>query len=710
MKKYLLSAILTAGLLAAPVSGLSVLPQTVMAADAEDSLIDEATGLHYKVENGSVTITGCDLTATELRIPAQIAGMPVRTIGKQATYNSKTGGNHVLKTIEIAEGITTIEASAFSGCSKVTSVKLPSTVTNIGEYAFRGCSSLTSIDLPDGITIIKPYTFDGCGLESIELPESVEEVSDYAFASCKLVTLELPVQTAIVGKGAFSHCQMLQYAILPGVMTIDDNAFEGCSNMKAVLFSEALQYIGNEAFTYCKALESVELPDSVQYIGNLAFSMYTPITSLEIPDSVQYLGSSVCSGAEEIVDGVKYLGNWAVGCEGAPESVTVREGTIGVARSALNQYSLIEVYLPASLQTIDGEAFGASNPKVVSVHVAADNPDYCDVDGVVYSKDKSVLVFYPGGREDAAFTVPDTVQMIGDHAFYNAKNLTEVVLPQGLLVVDDYAFTGCSQLAGVSFPEGLLRIGAGAFGDSKGLFGSDLPDSLISMGHGAFPLMGEVSYASMTDGWYDKQYSTSDGELLTLPDTAIGLTDYLFSDRSMKQVELPDSLLYPGAYTFWHCADLQSVKLGSGVIGIEEGDFGKCYSLREITLPANVQFIEAGAFMDCTSLERITILNPECAILDSPLTISETAVIYGQAGSTAQEYAQAYGRTFVALGTLRGDVNADGVFDVQDIVQMQRWLLNDGVKLADWQAGDLCADGVLDVFDLGTMKQELLRS
>ena len=59
--------------------------------------------------------------------------------------------------------------------------------------------------------------------------------------------------------------------------------------------------------------------------------------------------------------------------------------------------------------------------------------------------------------------------------------------------------------------------------------------------------------------------------------------------------------------------------------------------------------------------------------------------------------------------TLMGDVNADGVFDVTDIVLFQKWLLAvPDTRLANPKAGDLCEDDVLDVFDLARMKHELL--
>ncbi|MBP0974416.1 MAG: hypothetical protein J5851_10965, partial [Oscillospiraceae bacterium] len=62
-------------------------------------------------------------------------------------------------------------------------------------------------------------------------------------------------------------------------------------------------------------------------------------------------------------------------------------------------------------------------------------------------------------------------------------------------------------------------------------------------------------------------------------------------------------------------------------------------------------------------------------------------------------------------GTLTGDVNADGAFDVTDVILLQKWLLAvPDTRLADWKAGDLNGDDILDVFDLGLMKRALLGS
>lgn len=57
-----------------------------------------------------------------------------------------------------------------------------------------------------------------------------------------------------------------------------------------------------------------------------------------------------------------------------------------------------------------------------------------------------------------------------------------------------------------------------------------------------------------------------------------------------------------------------------------------------------------------------------------------------------------------------GDVNADGEFNISDVVIFQKWLLGSAkYSLADWKAADFCSDGKLDIFDLTHMKKELIK-
>lgn len=96
--------------------------------------------------------------------------------------------------------------------------------------------------------------------------------------------------------------------------------------------------------------------------------------------------------------------------------------------------------------------------------------------------------------------------------------------------------------------------------------------------------------------------------------------------------------------------------------------------------------------MDSVYLTSITINNPECEIYDSPDTFTNdtnsglTATIYGYENSTAQAYAEKYGRTFVSLGeapttttpetTLSGDADLDGKVGISDVVKVMMYVAN----------------------------------
>ena len=56
---------------------------------------------------------------------------------------------------------------------------------------------------------------------------------------------------------------------------------------------------------------------------------------------------------------------------------------------------------------------------------------------------------------------------------------------------------------------------------------------------------------------------------------------------------------------------------------------------------------------------------------------------------------------------LRGDVDANGIFELSDLIMMQKYLLGVGT-LNDYDMGDMLEDNILDIFDLGIMKRELL--
>lgn len=111
--------------------------------------------LDYKIlDDGTISITGYKGDNTEVRIPKEIDGIAVTSIGEKAFYK------HIyLTSVTIPDTVTCIGDYAFYDCHSLTSITIPDTVTYIGNYAFYFCTSLTSIIIPDAVTYIGEYAF-----------------------------------------------------------------------------------------------------------------------------------------------------------------------------------------------------------------------------------------------------------------------------------------------------------------------------------------------------------------------------------------------------------------------------------------------------------------------------------------------------------------------------------------------------------------------
>ena len=219
--------------------------------------------------------------------------------GAMADYawNSSSGSNSApwwtynenIKTVEIADGVTSIGKCAFGYCRTIESVAIPDTVTKIGREAFKECEALKSVTIPDGVTSIEADTFCFCeALESVTIPDTVTKIGDYAFKVCtRLKNLTIGSSVESIGETAFANCSALTAVTIPASVTsIGTGAFDSCTALTSVTIDDSAAEINPEAFTKCTALTNVDLGSKVTLIGEGAFSKCTALTAVTIPGSV----------------------------------------------------------------------------------------------------------------------------------------------------------------------------------------------------------------------------------------------------------------------------------------------------------------------------------------------------------------------------------------------------------------------------------------
>ena len=130
--------------------------------------------VEYRIEPGSkgsyAVITGA-ATPTDLVIPSQVEGIPVREIGRGAFAGCTT-----LKTLTVEQGVRTVGMNAFEGCTGLEEVVLPGSLTFVEKDAFRDCGSLREITMPGIIRAgqVREDAFAGVGLTELKLSSGVD--------------------------------------------------------------------------------------------------------------------------------------------------------------------------------------------------------------------------------------------------------------------------------------------------------------------------------------------------------------------------------------------------------------------------------------------------------------------------------------------------------------------------------------------------------
>lgn len=233
----------------------------------------------------------------------------VKTIATRAFLN-----NAYIRTITIANSVTSIGDQAFSRCNNMTTVVYPNTVTIIGTGMFTACEKLIQVTNATGVTSIGDNAFHLCGeLTNVEFSAVINNIGISGFESCSKLTSIGTSSIKGLSDYSFSHCTSLtsinissDYSktnipfrcffacvnlssniIIPNsVTTIDINAFFNCRNVKKVTLSPNLTLINTSAFYSLSLLEKIVFPESVTTINESAFSNCNSMNPIKFNHSV----------------------------------------------------------------------------------------------------------------------------------------------------------------------------------------------------------------------------------------------------------------------------------------------------------------------------------------------------------------------------------------------------------------------------------------
>ena len=498
-----------------------------------------------------------------------------------------------------------IAARAFAGCTNLEKIVLPARLEEIKlqkyvisgddvavdnvDNAFFGCTSLLSITVASGNASYKSvdgmlYSEDGTKLiycpatkqfkdGKVVIPAGTQQIAPGAFVDCKGMTeIVIPNSVVLVGECAFYNMTSLSKVTFSGNaifnLTIGKYAFRGCTSLGELDFQKGnrVAVISDGAFQGCSDLEEVSIPATVSSIGVSAFRDCTELATINFAAD----GRNLTFGADAFY----------------------------------NCSSLTRVHLPANVSEVPGIFSGCSS--LTEVTVDENSQYFKSVDGVLFDKNMTTIIFFPGGKS-GDYVLPDTVTTIGNGVFRDVKSLDSITIGNAITYIGDDAFRG-SDIDSFIFTPGEntspLTIGDYAF------YGAMLHSTITLPAH--TKSVGEYAFAYLNAG------ASSASGAIVLNDGVETLSAYAFYNSYLPwsaTVTVPASVKTIGEFCFsgetGYDGKYVSVEIEADGSVLEAiGDFAFAYNgkISEITIPASVKTIGNYAFYEADDLGELTIV------------------------------------------------------------------------------------------------------
>ncbi len=496
-----------------------------------------------------------------------------------------------LTAITIPKNVTSIGKEAFYGCKKLTAITIPKNVVSIGDRAFSNCYKLASIDVLSGN---KYFSSDNGILYNKELTELIFCPKNYSGS------INIPNSLKCIESKAFENCgNLTDITIGNGVTSMVDGAFDGCESLTKITIGNSVISIGQYCFRYCKNLSEIFVEhdnpkytaiDGVLYDKNLTELIFCPKNksgSINIPDSVKsikYRELQNCENISEIfvgaknseykdIDGVLYNKN-------GTELLVCPKKKSGF------------INLPNSLKSVEDPYkthIFHENENLSEIFVGADNEKYTAVDGVLYDKKVTELIFCPK-RKSGSIVISNSVTKIIDHRLIDCKNLSEIIVED-----DNLKY---KSIDGVLYNKEVTEL----IICPKGKLGSIIiPNSVTIIRD--FWIRECINLSEIIVEDDNLKYKSIDGVLYNKE-----VTELIICPRGKSGfVNVPDSVKIIKQEAFQNCKKLTGITLGNAITRFSGSIFWGCESLTRITIGDSVTYIEHISTLNGENLRELFI-------------------------------------------------------------------------------------------------------
>ena len=545
------------------------------------------------------------------------------------------------------------------------------TVTEIGAEVNYDCKDITSITLPGTIVKMGSGVFKDAKITKLDIPKSVRDISHTAWVALPTmpefkVHSENPsfesdekgvlytknrVELRTVPSNIMTKVTGDTYTIDSHVTSITVGAFAKAPDLKKIKLPAGLDKVEDIGWPSIAGTPSLEA--FVMDAGNAKYEVVNGVLFTKGPKKLLLYPQGKPGETYTVPAGVEEITSYGIAGNPYLTSIDLKDVTKVKISALVNLPNLKTITIPKNLKKeglTEGAFEGCSS--LEAYKVAEGNPDFSADNGVLFSKNKDILYFYPIAKSDATYNIPPTVKIIADKAFQGASKLTSLVIPTSVEEINSQAFRQNYRLASVKFcePSNLRKLANYSFWTCSSLKEVTLPSSITNIGKAflacdSLETINVPANAKLTtieeDAFKSNQNLKHFNFLGECPLTTIGKNAFA-NLKKLTTFKMPKTVTDIQLNAFSGCSNLATVEFdpNADIQKIGAGAFADC-GLQRISIPKKVKEIAKEAFRNCTVLKKIevteftTSIDPEAFKYCDQLTeikVSKDNTVYSSVG------------------------------------------------------------------------------